>query len=355
MNENMVELEQKVEEWQSTFHEFQGNVGQAIQQLYDINNQMLLQMSGMLSHINKLEIKIAEVEKREKNLAYEVMDTRYMKKHFYPKFSDKNRILEEIRKKGLSLARFGDGEFSIMLNEERPKFQKVDDRLAERMQQVLASENSAILIAIADNYGDLGQYTQEAADGIRDYMTQPGMRERHYKLLKKNRVYADAYVSRPYVMYRDHMTEAPFRRFEQWKQVWKDRDVILVEGEKTRVGVGNDLLDSSASVRRILCPAVNAFDRYEDILNACRKYAQKDELFLVALGPTASVLAYDLTIAGYQAIDVGHLDLEYEWFLAGKGERVRVPYKYNNEIADGDQVETFTDLEYEAEVIVRIV
>ena len=36
---------------------------------------------------------------------------------------------------------------------------------------------------------------------------------------------------------------------------------------------------------------------------------------LIALGPTATILAYDLAEKGVQALDVGHIDIEYEWFL----------------------------------------
>ena len=39
--------------------------------------------------------------------------------------------------------------------------------------------------------------------------------------------------------------------------------------------------------------------------------------FLLPLGPAATVLAYDLFKAGYQAIDVGHVDVEYEWWRMG--------------------------------------
>jgi hypothetical protein len=37
-----------------------------------------------------------------------------------------------------------------------------------------------------------------------------------------------------------------------------------------------------------------------------------DKLILIALGPTATVLAYDLAKKGYQAIDIGHLPSCYE-------------------------------------------
>ena len=62
------------------------------------------------------------------------------------------------------------------------------------------------------------------------------------------------------------------------------------------------------------------------------------DMFLLAIGPSSGVLAYDLSRRGIQAVDVGHVDLEYEWFLAGKGTRVEVPNKYNNEFAGGDKV-----------------
>lgn len=34
---------------------------------------------------------------------------------------------------------------------------------------------------------------------------------------------------------------------------------------------------------------------------------------IVVLGPTATVLAYDLAKAGYQALDIGHLGKAYDW------------------------------------------
>ena len=69
----------------------------------------------------------------------------------------------------------------------------------------------------------------------------------------------------------------------------------------------NDLFDNARSIRRILCPPRDAFERLEDIKQeACK--VEKEALFLIALGPAATVLAYDLFKAGYQAIDVGHVD-----------------------------------------------
>ena len=64
------------------------------------------------------------------------------------------------------------------------------------------------------------------------------------------------------------------------------------------------------------------------------------------------MLAYDLALQSYQAVDVGHIDLEYEWFLAGKGIRISVPYKYNNEFTGGNRVDEIHALVHDSQVIV---
>lgn len=46
----------------------------------------------------------------------------------------------------------------------------------------------------------------------------------------------------------------------------------MIEGEKSRLGVGNDLFEGAKSIRRILGPAQNAFDKYEELYNLAIKY-----------------------------------------------------------------------------------
>lgn len=100
-----------------------------------------------------------------------------------------------------------------------------------------------------------------------------------------------------------------------------------------------------------MCPATDAYEKYDDILENCVNCASGDDLFLLALGPTATVLAYDIFKAGYQAIDLGHLDLEYEWFKNNSGERCRVSTKYNNEYPGGNEVEDVNDPRYLSEIV----
>ncbi len=120
----------------------------------------------------------------------------------------------------------------------------------------------------------------------------------------------------------------------------------------SRLGVGNDLFDNAGSIRRILCPPRNAFERYDRILNEALK-VEKEVLFLIALGPTATVLAYDLHNAGYQAVDIGHIDVEYEWWRMKARRKVKLEKKYVNE-AFGNKWVTDAGEGYRKEIIAQI-
>ena len=283
------------------------------------------------------------------NLEYEF--AAHDKKYEYPIVESGDKAIDLIISEGKSMCRFGDGEFAIMAGVFRQKFQNVDKELIRRLKEVLITDREDILIGLMDVYGDLSKYNDERYN-IRAYLT-PEVRKQHYELIDMNKVYYDTYVTRPYAIYKDNVTDAPLRRFAHLKQIWEGKRLLIVEGEKTRMGIGNDLFDNADDIIRILGPAEHAFGRYDDILQSALKFG-KDRLILVSMGPTATVLAYDLACAGYQALDIGHVDIEYEWMLAGKGGRTAVPYKYNNEFIGGDIVEEIKDEKYEMQIVDRI-
>lgn len=76
---------------------------------------------------------------------------------------------------------------------------------------------------------------------------------------------------------------------------------------------------------------------------------------MIALGMTATVLAYDLAKAGLWAIDIGHIDVEYEWFLRGATEKIALNGKFVNEAPGGREVAELNDPVYESQIIMEIV
>jgi glycosyltransferase family protein len=138
-----------------------------------------------------------------------------------------------------------------------------------------------------------------------------------YSYLDMNRVYYNAFFNRYYLNY--NKTEEHYQKccsyFNKLKEIWKGRDVVLLESQEARFGIGNDILDGAQSISRIIfCPIRNAFNKYDQILSAFNDI-DPDNLILLALGPTATVLAYDLYRKGYQAVDMGNISEEYECFL----------------------------------------
>lgn len=303
------------------------------------------QISSIIRKLNINEISI-------NNLKYEALDPRNNGKLLFPNILPIEDTLDMILNHKASMARFGDGEFAIMAMKDRQKFQTVDEKLSKRLKEVVQVDDGRFIVAIADNYGSLDKYNAEGKQGIRYYMTDE-VRQEHARFLDKNRTYHNAYISRPYALLADNKSDAPAKRFAALKRIWDRRDVLFVEGAETRLGVGNDLFDNAISIRRIVAPAINSFSKYDEILNATLQYASKGDLILIALGPTAGVLAYDLYCEGYQALDIGHMDLEYEYMLGGTGGRCEVKGKYNNEYLNGDIVEAVCDPIYEAQIIAK--
>lgn len=287
------------------------------------------------------------------NQRYELYSEELEKKHLIPKVINADKTIGLIIDKHLSLARYGDGEFEMMCSRLRLRYQTVDSELSSRLIEILHSDGESLLIAIANNYGNLDKYTDYAAAAIRQYLT-PSVRKEHMELLDLNRDYYDAYLSRPYFMYRDK--KGAKHRFDRLKEIWRDQDILIVEGKHTRSGVGNDLFMNAKSVIRILTPDKNAYDNYGLIFEKAQEYG-KNRLVLSVIGPTATVLSYDLAKLKYWAVDIGQVDTEYEWYLHGTGERCDVPYKTVSEYIDKT---SFADIDekyrqkYESEIVAVI-
>lgn len=308
-----------------------------------------LEESNSLIDIRNKKIRILEnkctiYEARLENKKYELGIGEF------PIILPAEELLKEIIKKKKSLIRFGDGELEIMCKRERASFQTVNEELVNRLNQVFLSDRENCLIAVANNFGNLDCYTEDGADGIRLYLQ--GKRTELVNLIGTTRKFYDAYVSRSYLIFKDK--EYACKIFDLYKRIWHNRNVIVVEGIYTRTGINNGLFNGAKRVRRILCPAFNAFDKYEQILDSVKKSASLEDLILITLGPTATVLAYDLSCLGYQAIDLGQVDNEYEWYLRKVTKRVYIPGKSVSEIPGYREIEEINSKEYEEQIICKI-
>lgn len=262
-----------------------------------------------------------------------------------PIVKDIDCIVKNIVEGKCSLSRFGDGELNLIWGEDIG-FQKYDKKLADRLKEILGANKEKMLIAIPDVFDSLDKYSSEI--DVKYWRRQLIFnRWKWYKYMNKSNTYYNAFISRPYIIYRDRANS--YEKFQLVKEVWDKRDILIVEGKDSRLGIGNDLFDNCNSMKRILCPSENCFSKYDEILN-CVKNNITNELVLIALGPTASVLAYDLNEGNIQAVDIGHIDIEYEWFLKGCTKKEKIYGKYTNECHHRN-VEGINDLLYKEQII----
>ena len=239
-----------------------------------------------------------------------------------------------------SICRFGDGEFMQIWGGEMG-FQKHDDEMGTRLKSILQNPVDTCLVGLTDIFGSLAN----APYWAQCYSRNVAVKARHEILpiiSNEYKVFGHTEATRPYWPSLDR--EYALMVFNLWKELFRGRNILIVEGRCTRLGVGNDLL----LVRRILCPEKNAYDKYDEILAEIRRLACRDTLILIALGGTATILAYDLARLGFQAVDVGHLDVQYMYMKMRATTLVQIPGKYTNEC--GGYGTSLTDARTEEEL-----
>ncbi len=268
----------------------------------------------MFGELLELRNEVANLGAELANLKYELSDEIYNKGLClrFPIVKSKEETLDALLSNDCSIARYGDAEFVIAFGESY-RYQEHSPELARRLRAILVSDNPPLLVGIPNLFGCLTQLTPRSRSFWRRHFAS--YRSAIYDVISFEKTYYDSLFSRPYISFTHDTDLSGY--FEKVRQIWKGKEVILIEGQKSRVGTGNDLLVGAASVRRILGPVTHAFRRYDDLYREATKQPT-NVLFLLALGPTATVLAHDLAKDGYRALDIGHIDVEYEWFCEGE-------------------------------------
>ncbi|MCA5004119.1 SP_1767 family glycosyltransferase [Sphingobacterium bovistauri] len=262
--------------------------------------------------------------------------------------------IDHILENNISISRFGDGEFQMMhhyLNNGDEKtfnvdsFQQYNQKLAMRLIDVFKSDTANHLVCIPYALKD----SRVSRLGTRLFWEREwNFRKQFLQKLNLNRVFGDTNFTRFYLDRLDILNYPEY--ISKLKEIWDNRNILIIEGEYSRLGVNNDLFSNANSIQRVLCPAINAFEKYDEILSSMKNQS-KDKLVLIALGHTATVLAYDICLLGNQALDIGHIDVEYEWYKIKAKSKVRIPNKYVNEVKEGRMTEDIEDQLYKSQII----
>lgn len=270
-----------------------------------------------------------------------------------PTFYDENVFFELLIGQKKSVARFGDGEIQWMFNDAKGYFgQGNDAELAKLLIEVIHSKNDQLLVCVPDFFAEMDGYKWNRILSRNAHLFENY--QRWNQVLSSERVYGDALITRAYNGRLDiqHVKNI----FDSWDRVFFGRNIVIIEGRDTKFGVGNNLISSASSVKRIIGPSESAFESRLKLLDCARSLYQEDILFLICLGPTATILASQICDDGFQAIDIGHLDVEYEWYSRGCKKKTPVPGRYVNEAGGAPLLEIDEDVlkEYRKQIVCNL-
>ena len=259
-----------------------------------------------------------------------------------------DETLDELMKTEKSLIRFGDGEFHIM-NGYNIAFQEYNEELAIGMKEILLTANQEeMLLCMPEVFKAFrGEFPLDYNSEI-FWKKELDRYADFFQEYCQSKTYGSAFISRPYIYSKDK-TRA-FDQFEKMKQLFEGKDLLIVEGATSRSGVGNDLFDKASSIKRIICPSHNAFSKIKEIKESILEHSE-GRLILLMLGPTAKVLAYQLTQQGYRTLDLGHIDSEYEWMQMKAETKVQLKHKHTAEFNFDQDIEFIDDEDYNRQIV----
>ena len=277
---------------------------------------------------------------RTREYLYRKLDLLYSRLHKSPQIESVATTLQYILTHKCSVFRFGEEELELMEGRKKLPF-KLDPVLETRLKTVLQTESSHLIQCIPDVFTGLNQYRSRYSEYLKIQIVRT--RKNWYQHLSMDRIYYNAFINQCYTLYADKTNVQLY--FDRWKAIWKDRDLLIVEGEKTRLGLDSDFFHTANSIKRILCPKSQAEEWHKELLEECQQFS-KDHLILVAVDSMTGLLVLELTDCGYQTIDARQIGDEYEWYLVQENNI--------NQDADKTSETELDEKQYRSQIVCRL-
>lgn len=206
----------------------------------------------------------------------------------YPQVMSEDETLD-LALMGMSLARYGDGEMSLMTGGNCVS-QVYDKALAAELRRVATQEVRGLLPCIVN-------IAKSPREGWKKWALAP-----YDQLWDQTRTYGSSLITRP--------DSAPWiDRPDYWAKVkglWADQDIVLVKGTERS-------LRASAMTEAVRIREVGGGPSHRDAFAHIDAIEEEvgvtPDRVLICLGPTGTVLAARLARKGIHAIDVGHLGM----------------------------------------------
>ena len=205
--------------------------------------------------------------------------------------------LMKISQDKLSIARIVDGEITLLTTRRSLAFQKSNWSLTQELQDICQQDNSNSLLVCMPGLMIENPWWTE-------YWTKHWYQCKF--LLSKQCILGDSFITRPEAFYKYGNAMVNL-----WKDLWDGKKACFVTGISSKMNVGHFMFDNLSDSKHIYSLPANAYDEINELVEKCIASSDID-VFLIALGPTGTVLASRLAKLGYWALDIGHLNNSYD-------------------------------------------
>ena len=222
-------------------------------------------------------------------------------------FKETLQLLAE--NESMSFVRFGDGEFRLVTRfEDKIPMQDNSLELMAGLEKSFTDEDPNILVGINHFFQNVGWASNWASYWVT-------LKD---KLESRSTRLADASVTR-----QDFFKFYKQEGVELWRNIWNDKNVVIITGENSRFELIPELFDGVKSTEFIYTKPTNAFSEIDNIIEEAK--SKNPDMFLISLGPAGTVLAYEMAKQGKRALDIGHISSSYQNAFEGKPVAEKTP------------------------------
>lgn len=201
----------------------------------------------------------------------------------------------------ISVARLGDEEELNAMLALTPKYPELKSKLIN----ICASGSNEHCFVCINNFNadkdDLPFFFRRAFG-----LLYSSLKRRTFERIQFNDKtnYGDAYA---FLFYYYKCTEAEKNiKHSKIKKIWENRKVLFIVNSKSNILTDTSCFNNTKEKAFIFGPAQNAFSEYDKILNEIKNNYDTSWLVYIEMGAMATVLSYELSEIGFQALDMGH-------------------------------------------------
>lgn len=224
-------------------------------------------------------------------------------KEIYPKnILSVSETIDYIINNNVSLSRIGDGEeLQDNILGRNCKFPELRMKLTEIMKN---GSNTNCLVCINNFNADkenLPLFWRRHFLSFWTNIVPPDVLET--LSFDKVGMYGDAYA---FLFYFAGATKEQVNERKRYiEKIWENKKVLFVVNQNSVVLKDKECFKNVIQKEYIFAPEADAYSNYNEIYNKIRKNYSTEWLIYIEMGAMATVLAYELSKYGYQALDMG--------------------------------------------------